>query len=59
LGEAGFWGGKEGFGRVRVRAPSTGGRTAGCGGRWAAYGVMPEKKTALQHAAENARHGEG
>jgi hypothetical protein len=21
------------------------------------YGVMPEKKTALQHAAENARHG--
>ena len=29
----------------------------GCGGRWAAFGVMPEKKTARQHAAENARHG--
>ncbi len=33
----------------------TGERMAGCGGRWAAYGVMPEKKTALLLAAENAR----
>ncbi len=32
-------------------------RKVGCGGKWAAYGVMSEKKTALQHAAENARHG--
>ena len=26
MGEAGFWGGKEGVGRVRVRVPSTGGK---------------------------------
>ena len=36
---------------------NVGERKAGCGGRWAAYAVMSEKKTALQHAAENARHG--